>query len=114
MASTAGGRPRGRVRRPHVTGPSRRGSNTLRSVAAAVLALAAVALAGCGGADDAPDDGRVGIANPASVNCIELGGALEIVDGPTGQTGWCTLPDGRRVEEWELYRETHDGVETDE
>ena len=76
---------------------------------ARVVALAVV-LAACGGTDETPDDG-VGIANPASVNCIERGGTLEIVDGPTGQTGWCTLPDGRRVEEWELYRETQGGDE---
>ncbi|MEY3019506.1 MAG: hypothetical protein RLZZ272_490 [Actinomycetota bacterium] len=83
-----------------------------RSAAVAAAGLALV-LAGCGtsGGEDGPDGG-VGIANPASVNCIELGGTLEIVDGPTGQTGWCTLLDGRRVEEWELYRETH-GDEAD-
>lgn len=90
-----------------------------RGVAAPLALLALLVLGGCtaSGSDTGPgsgteDDDRVGIANPASVNCIELGGTLEIVDSPTGQTGWCTLPDGRRVEEWELYRETQgDGSE---
>ncbi len=44
------------------------------------------------------------IANPASVFCIEQGGTLEIVDEADGQVGYCTLPDGTRVEEWEYYR----------
>ena len=33
------------------------------------------------------------IANPASVNCIDKGGTLEIVDAPEGQHGICTLKD---------------------
>lgn len=45
------------------------------------------------------------IANPASMYCLQRGGKLEIVtrrDG--GQIGICALPNGRRVEEWKLYR----------
>jgi len=49
-----------------------------------------------------------GIANPASVYCAERGGRLEIVDAPGGQAGFCVLPDGRRVEEWALYREAQE------
>lgn len=45
------------------------------------------------------------IANPASVYCIEQGGRLEIVRGPAGDVGWCILPDGRRIEEWEFFRQ---------
>ncbi|WP_301090637.1 DUF333 domain-containing protein [Sphingomonas sp.] len=44
------------------------------------------------------------MANPASVYCIEQGGRSEVREGPDGQTGYCHLPDGRVVEEWELYR----------
>jgi putative hemolysin len=100
-------------RRPpiHRTPPSPPARHATRSRAAA-LGLALV-LAACGGGagNEPPSEvpGGVGIANPASVHCLELGGTLEIVDGPDGQVGWCTLPDGRRVEEWELYRETHGG-----
>lgn len=47
-----------------------------------------------------------GIANPASVNCVETrGGTLEIKDGPNGQIGICHLPDGRACEEWGLFRD---------
>jgi|GEM_PF-1710713 len=44
------------------------------------------------------------IANPASVNCINKGGTLKIVDGPGGQYGMCTLPDGKQCEEWSYFR----------
>ena len=44
------------------------------------------------------------LANPASVYCIDQGGTLEIVDEANGQVGYCTLPDGTRVEEWEYFR----------
>lgn len=46
-----------------------------------------------------------GIANPASVHCVERDGQLEILDMQGGQTGFCVLPDGRRIEEWAFYRE---------
>lgn len=44
------------------------------------------------------------LANPASVNCTNVGGVLEIVEEAGGQTGYCHLPDGRVCEEWALYR----------
>ena len=44
------------------------------------------------------------LPNPASVYCVSLGGRLEIRTGPTGEVGFCHLPDGRVVEEWALFR----------
>jgi putative hemolysin len=44
------------------------------------------------------------LANPASVYCVDQGGRVDIVDEAGGQVGYCELPDGRRVEEWEYYR----------
>lgn len=44
------------------------------------------------------------IANPASVNCIEKGGKLSIVDKPEGQVGMCTFSDGTVCEEWAYFR----------
>jgi putative hemolysin len=52
----------------------------------------------------AANDNGVGIANPASTNCINKGGSLEIVDGPDGQIGMCTFPSGAKCEEWALLR----------
>ena len=46
------------------------------------------------------NNGSVGLANPASTNCINNGGTLEIVTGPDGgQIGMCTLKDGTVCEE---------------
>ncbi len=45
-----------------------------------------------------------GIANPASEYCVELGGDLDIREGPEGgQIGICVFPDGSECEEWALY-----------
>ena len=71
-----------------------------------VTIAAALLLAAC--AEEAPEDpAAVGLANPASVFCIESGGKLEIRDTPEGQVGYCHLPDGRVVEEWQYFREHH-------
>ena len=47
-----------------------------------------------------------GIANPASTNCVTLGGTLEIKDDAAsgGEVGYCHLKDGRVCEEWSLFR----------
>ncbi len=66
----------------------------------AVIALAL--LGGC--AASTGERQAVGLANPASVHCIKSGGRLEIRNEPGGQRGYCHLPDGRTVEEWELFR----------
>lgn len=46
------------------------------------------------------------IANPASVNCINLGGSLEIKKNGTGdEYGLCNFEDNRACEEWTLFRD---------
>ncbi len=52
-----------------------------------------------------PQAEQVGIANPASTHCKELGGTLEIREGAEGQAGYCHLSDGRVCEEWALFRD---------
>ena len=52
----------------------------------------------------APASGTQTLANPASVNCKDKGGTLEIVDTPEGQQGICTLKDGTKCEEWAYMR----------
>jgi len=44
------------------------------------------------------------LANPASTYCVEQGGKLEIRKEAKGDTGYCHLPDGKVVEEWEFFR----------
>jgi putative hemolysin len=48
-----------------------------------------------------------GGGNPASVYCTSVGGRLEMRQGPQGESGFCQLPDGRVVEEWQLFRGAH-------
>ncbi|MCX6804048.1 MAG: DUF333 domain-containing protein [Candidatus Diapherotrites archaeon] len=46
-----------------------------------------------------------GIANPASMNCQNHGGTLNIVtDSNGGQVGMCTLSSGKICEEWAYMR----------
>ncbi|MDO5614370.1 MAG: DUF333 domain-containing protein [Paracoccus sp. (in: a-proteobacteria)] len=68
----------------------------------ATAVLAAAALAGCDAADDATP--AIGMGNPASAYCVSLGGTVEIRREAAGEAGYCHLPDGRVVEEWELFR----------
>ncbi|MBU0628764.1 MAG: DUF333 domain-containing protein [Nanoarchaeota archaeon] len=63
--------------------------------------LLVVLAAGC---NQAPVKDNTQIANPASVNCIEKGGKLDIRENPQGQYGVCILPDGSECEEWAFYR----------
>jgi uncharacterized protein len=77
-----------------------------------VAAVSLVALPACGGDDSEPTNTvSTGIANPASQYCVEQGGAVEIVEEAGGEIGYCNLPDGTRIEEWEYYR-SQTGVTT--
>jgi len=45
------------------------------------------------------------VANPASVNCGQIGGTIEIkTDASGGQYGMCTFANGTSCEEWALFR----------
>ncbi|WP_062142060.1 putative hemolysin [Acetobacter cerevisiae] len=47
----------------------------------------------------------IGMANPASVHCVDAGGKLEIRTGSSGgQYGGCHMPDGNSCEEWSFFR----------
>lgn len=56
-----------------------------------VVLLALGLLAGC-------------MANPASENCIALGGTLEIRQGEGGEVGYCVFAGSGECEEWALMR----------
>ena len=47
-----------------------------------------------------------GIANPASVYCVNHGGKLSMQTTPAGQTGICTFPNGSQCEEWSYLKGT--------
>jgi putative hemolysin len=93
-----------------------------------VLVVTLLLIAGCGGTNGAPSTGEpaaddqppapepattetpptagggAGLANPASVNCVERGGRLEMIEGPGGTSGVCLFDDGSRCEEWRFFR----------
>ncbi len=80
---------------------------TRRSCWLAMLGILPIGVfAACGGDDSTPSDTTTPteIANPAAVYCEEQGGTVEIVDESDGQVGYCNLPDGTRIEEWEYFR----------
>jgi putative hemolysin len=56
-------------------------------------------------AGDTQTEGAVEIANPASSNCIDRGGTLEMREGEGGTYGVCVFVDGSECEEWALLRE---------
>lgn len=64
----------------------------------------AMAVAGCTNAQEPQKPDQAKMANPASENCVKLGGRLEMRQEANGTVGYCHLPDGRVVEEWELCR----------
>ncbi|HEX7866383.1 MAG TPA: DUF333 domain-containing protein [Variovorax sp.] len=71
---------------------------------ALLLPLSALFIAACAQPEPPP---RIGMANPASVYCQSLGGKTLMRSNDKGQYGICQLPDGKQIEEWELYRRDH-------
>lgn len=54
------------------------------------------------------EEPAVGMANPASVFCVEQNGRLEMQkDQDGGEYALCHLPDGTVVEEWAYFRAHH-------
>ena len=47
-------------------------------------------------------DQFVGVPNPASFYCQEMGYELELRESDGGTEGICILPDGKECEEWEF------------
>ena len=64
--------------------------------------LALAALAACGQA-------RLDMPNPASRFCQDLGGQSQMRATPQGQQGFCLMPDGRLIDEWDLWRSRNPG-----
>ncbi|WP_336930537.1 I78 family peptidase inhibitor [Acinetobacter tandoii] len=49
---------------------------------------------------------NIGMANPASTFCVEQDGKLEIRKEANGEVGYCDLPNGKIIEEWQFFRES--------
>jgi putative hemolysin len=52
--------------------------------------------------DDEEGDPFIGIPNPASFYCQEMGYELELRDTDNGTQGICIFPDGKECEEWDF------------
>ncbi len=54
-----------------------------------------------GGPSGANPGGNLSMANPASKNCVDKGGKLEIrADAQGNESGVCLFPDGSSCDEW--------------
>lgn len=68
-------------------------------------AFAVIALAGCQSVPPADTgNNKAGIANPASTNCTEKGGTLEIKTNKKGEYGVCVFAGDKKCEEWAMLR----------
>jgi uncharacterized protein len=68
-----------------------------------LLILVLLAVSGCG--QGAQEPSKPGMANPASVNCDEKGGKLDIRKDTDGnEVGICVFDDGSECEEWSFFR----------
>ena len=62
--------------------------------------------------EEFPEQKMIGMANPASVYCVEQGGESIIrKDKDENEYGICKFKDGKEVDEWEFYRKNHDLTE---
>ena len=67
--------------------------------------LSALAISGCAKRQPAaPEATMIGMVNPASVYCVNLGGKTRIEKTTAGECGICVLPNGTAIDEWELHR----------
>ncbi|WP_159566481.1 putative hemolysin [Budvicia diplopodorum] len=74
------------------------------------IALVSLSIFGCSANQPETDKGsnrQIGMANPASVYCIEKGGKLAKMTTGQGVSSDCILPSGERIDQWELYRRDH-------
>ncbi|WP_315514476.1 DUF333 domain-containing protein [Leptotrichia wadei] len=62
--------------------------------------------------EEFPEQKMIGMANPASVYCVEQGGESLTKQNKDGsEYGICKFKDGKEVDEWEFYRKNHDLTE---
>ena len=81
-----------------------------RRLSFVLISFLMVFLVSCGSAPSEPtptpfiennvEDVFIGIPNPASFYCQEMGYELLIKDTDAGQEGICIFPDGQECEEW--------------
>lgn len=71
------------------------------------IMTAALLLGACTSTTKTPmtnDPNAARAANPASQNCLQNNGRLEVRQTPEGEKADCILPSGKRCDEWEMFR----------
>lgn len=78
----------------------------MKKISIMLLLLSGFALQACSSPQESKPAGKpIGMANPASVYCIEQGGTLTIKkDATGGEYGVCTFKNGKSCEEWAFYK----------
>lgn len=67
--------------------------------------MAGIIISGC---SSTTPETPLGMANPASVYCEKVGSRSVIEKNADGsEFGMCHFSDGRKIEEWALYRRDH-------
>lgn len=69
-----------------------------------LLGLVIIVLAFWGFKNYFNKESQSALANPASENCVQKGGRLEIRKNKAGEYGVCLFEDNRQCEEWALLR----------
>lgn len=72
-----------------------------------MIAMLPLAMAGCAQTQPTQPAHPVGMANPASVYCQQLGGTRVPIQSPQGVRTECKLPSGETLDEWALWRRDH-------
>ena len=72
-----------------------------------MIAMLPLAMAGCAHTQPTQPAHPVGMANPASVYCQQLGGTQVPIQSPQGVRTECKLPSGETLDEWALWRRDH-------
>lgn len=58
----------------------------------------------CNDGDQASPEEAAKLPNPASQNCLDKGGKLEMIQETAGTLGICRFTDGTACEEWQFFR----------
>ncbi|MEN9501820.1 MAG: hypothetical protein RI964_1105 [Pseudomonadota bacterium] len=74
------------------------------------IALLFTLLSGCASQTTAPatttpiDPAAARKASPATLNCLQNNGQIEVHQTPEGEKTDCVLPSGKHCDEWEMFR----------
>ncbi|MDQ8934774.1 putative hemolysin [Acinetobacter rudis] len=79
----------------------------IRKLLISTSLISLISLSACANHQSKPENVKIGMANPASVYCQNIGGKLSIQKEKDGDVGYCELSDGQVIEEWKLYRQHH-------